>query len=282
MPSMRDLRRRIKSIKNTQQITKAMKMVAAAKLRRAQEMVVASRPYAKRIKDVLARAAAATTETAHPLLIKREVKATGYVLITADRGLCGGFNANLIRKATVELKEFSNPKLITVGRKGRDFFKKRGYEIVGEFTNLGESISFDAARVIAGFIMEKYLDGTFDEVYLVFSEFVNPLVQRPQTLKLLPLEAPAEESGGGEYIFEPSADAVLNTLLPKYVEVQVYRALLESKASEHGARMTAMDTATENATEMIAKLTLQLNRARQAAITKEIAEIVGGAAALEA
>ncbi|GAV24193.1 ATP synthase subunit gamma [Carboxydothermus islandicus] len=282
MPSMRDLRRRIKSIKNTQQITKAMKMVAAAKLRRAQEMVVASRPYAKRIKDVLARAAAATTETTHPLLIKREVKATGYVLITADRGLCGGFNANLIRKATVELKEFANPKLITVGRKGRDFFKKRGFEIVGEFTNLGESISFDAARVIAGFIMEKYLDGTFDEVYLVFSEFVNPLVQRPQTVKLLPLEAPAEETRGGEYIFEPSADAVLNTLLPKYVEVQVYRALLESKASEHGARMTAMDTATENATEMIAKLTLQLNRARQAAITKEIAEIVGGAAALEA
>ncbi|GAV22209.1 ATP synthase F1 subunit gamma [Carboxydothermus pertinax] len=282
MPSMRDLRRRIKSIKSTQQITKAMKMVAAAKLRRSQEMVVASRPYAKRIKDVLARAAGATTDTNHPLLEKREVKSTGYVLITADRGLCGGFNANLIRKAGNELKEFANPKLVTVGRKGRDFFKKRGYEIVGEFTNLGESISFEAARVIAGFIMEKYLDGTFDEVYLVFSEFVNPLVQRPQTVKLLPLEAPEEEAGGGEYIFEPSADAVLNTLLPKYVEVQVYRALLESKASEHGARMTAMDTATENATEMIAKLTLQLNRARQAAITKEIAELVGGAAALEA
>ena len=282
MPSMRDLRRRIKSIKSTQQITKAMKMVAAAKLRRSQEMVVASRPYAKRIKDVLARAAGATTETNHPLLEKREVKSTGYVLITADRGLCGGFNANLIRKANGELKEFNNPRLVTVGRKGRDFFKKRGYEIVGEFTNLGESISFDAARVIAGFIVEKYLDGTFDEVYLVFSEFVNPLVQRPQTIKLLPLETPEEEAGGGEYIFEPSADAVLNTLLPKYVEVQVYRALLESKASEHGARMTAMDTATENAAEMIAKLTLQLNRARQAAITKEIAELVGGAAALEA
>ena len=282
MPSMRDLRRRIKSIKSTQQITKAMKMVAAAKLRRSQEMVVASRPYAKRIKDVLARAAGATTETNHPLLEKREVKSTGYVLITADRGLCGGFNANLIRKANGELKEFNNPRLVTVGRKGRDFFKKRGYEIVGEFTNLGESISFDAARVIAGFIVEKYLDGTFDEVYLVFSEFVNPLVQRPQTIKLLPLETPEEEAGGGEYIFEPSADAVLNTLLPKYIEVQVYRALLESKASEHGARMTAMDTATENAAEMIAKLTLQLNRARQAAITKEIAELVGGAAALEA
>ena len=282
MPSMRDLRRRIKSIKSTQQITKAMKMVAAAKLRRSQEMVVASRPYARRIKDVLARVAAATTDVNHPLLEKREVKSTGYVLITADRGLCGGFNANLIRKANQELKELKNPKLVAVGRKGRDFFKKRGQEVVGEFTNLGESISFDAARVIAGFIMEKYLDGTFDEVYLVFAEFVNPLVQRPQTIKLLPLETPEEEAGGGEYIFEPSADAVLNTLLPKYIEVQVYRALLESKASEHGARMTAMDTATENAAEMIAKLTLQLNRARQAAITKEIAELVGGAAALEA
>ena len=282
------MRRRIKSIKNTQQITNAMKAVSAAKMRRAQEQVLAARPYARRLREVLGRVAAAAGDVKHPLLEVREPRKVAYVLITADRGLCGGFNANLIRTTMQALREAADAQvsLVCVGRKGRDFFRRRGYNIVQSYVRLGETIRVAQAREIAGFVMEKYAAGEFDEVYLVFSEFVNVLVQRPKIVKLLPVETPEESENGKkpgrvEYIFEPSAEDVLARLLPMYVENMVFHALLESKASEHSARMTAMDNATKNAEELIAKLTLSMNKARQTAITKEILEVVSGAAALE-
>lgn len=281
MASAQDIRRRIKSVKNTQQITKAMKMVAAAKLRRSQEAVTSARPFALKIKEVLSRVAAASGGASHPLLEVREIKTTAYVIITADRGLCGGYNANILRKAAGEVSQGNS--IVAVGRKSRDFFTRRGFDIAASYVQLGESIQFSQAKEIANFVMNKYIAGEFDEVKLVFSEFVNVLTQRPVTVKLLPVETPAEETKGPkmEYIYEPSAEAVLSELLPKYVESTVFRAMLEAKAGEQGARMTAMDSATKNAKDMINKLTLSLNRARQAAITKEISEIVGGAAALE-
>lgn len=285
MASARDLRRRIKSIKSTQKITKAMKMVAAAKLRRAQESVLAARPFARKIQEVLGRVSSATTDATHPLLEVREPKNTGYIVITADRGLCGGLNANIIKKASVDMQ--GKDGLVTaVGRKGRDFFKKRNYNINAEFVGLGNEIEFAKAQEIARLVINDYIEGKVDQVYLYFNEFKSALTQIPVSIKLLPIETPEDREQEKEgikplYIFEPNAEAILNELLPKYVETIIYRALLESKASEHGAVMTAMGAATDNATELIDKLTLSLNRARQAAITTEITEIVGGAAALE-
>jgi len=287
MPSLRDLRRRIKSIKSTQQITKAMKAVSAAKMRKAQESVISARPYAKRLKGVLGRVAVASSGVKHPLLAVRDPKKVAFIVITADRGLCGGFNSNVIRRATQEIKKFGGElNLITVGRKSRDFFRRRGFNIAKQYVGLGEDIKYGAVRDIASFVIDKYSTEEYDEVYLVYSQFINVLVQKPLLVKLLPAEPPAGEEGEEEskkvdYIFEPSAEAVLTELLPKYIENAIYQGLLESKAGEHSARMTAMDNATKNASEMIAKLTLSMNRARQAQITKEISEIVGGAAALE-
>lgn len=282
MAGVRDIRRRIRSVKNMQQITKAMKMVAAAKLRRAQEKVVASRPYAKQIQDVLSRLVQAQTELNHPLLEKRPVKKIGYILMTSDRGLCGGFNANLIRmtRAILEEERDAATGLVAVGRKGSDYFGRRKIEILSRFTGLGDSPDFNQARKIAGEIIGLYTSGELDEVYLVYSRFISVLTQEPTLKKILPVE-PSEEKAGGQYIFEPAPLKMLEKLLPNYLESQIFSALLESKASEMGAKMTAMDSATENAKEMIDKLTLAMNRARQAAITKEISEIVGGAAALE-
>lgn len=282
MAGVRDIRRRIRSVKNMQQITKAMKMVAAAKLRRAQEKVIASRPYAKQIQAVLSRLVQAQTEVSHPLLEKRPIKKIGYVLMTSDRGLCGGFNANLIRTTRSVLEEQQNVQsgLVTVGRKGSDYFGRRKVEIISRFTGLGDSPDFNQARQIAGEVIRLYISGELDEVYLVYSRFISVLTQEPTLAKILPIEPSAEEAGG-QYIFEPSPQQMLGRLLPNYIESQVFSSLLESKASEMGAKMTAMDSATENAKEMIDKLTLAMNRARQAAITKEISEIVGGAAALE-
>jgi F-type H+-transporting ATPase subunit gamma len=283
MASLRDLRRRIKSVKSTQQITKAMKAVSAAKMRRAQEQVLAARPYSRRIREVLGRVAGASGGVKHPLLAVREPKQVAYILITADRGLCGGFNGNLIRKTNQEMRGLTaGLSIVTVGRKGRDFFRRRRYQIDQQYVGLGENIKYNTARDIAGFVIDKYTGAEYDEVYLVYSQFVNVLVQRPTVEKLLPVEPPAgEDAGAVNYIFEPSPEAVMAELLPKYVENAIFHALLESKAGEHSARMTAMDSATKNAAEMIDRLTLSLNRARQAAITKEISEIVGGAAALE-
>lgn len=287
MAGMRDIKRRIRSIKNTQQITKAMKMVAAAKLRRAQEAVFQARPYANRIQDVLSRLTKAASGVKNSLLEQRAVKNVGYIVVTADRGLCGGYNANIIRRVNAEVRDQENKKLVCIGRKGRDFFRRSGKQLEAEFTGLGEAIGFAQAAEIADKVIKLYAEGVFDEVRLVFTEFVSALTQRPKEIKLLPVDSDAEtketsakEEVKGLYIYEPSAEAVLNTLLPKYIETQIFRALLEAKASEQGARMTAMGSATDNAKEMIAKLTLTFNRARQAAITKEIAEVVGGAAAL--
>ncbi|MCD5405156.1 MAG: F0F1 ATP synthase subunit gamma [Desulfotomaculum sp.] len=285
MASARDIRRRIKSVKKTQQITKAMKMVAAAKLRRAQEAAIAARPYAVKLTEVLGRVANAAGDVSHPLLEVRDEKKVAYIVITADRGLCGGFNSNTIRYAVRELKNIDNPSIIAVGRKARDYFKRLdNVQMAASYVGLGEYVHFGQAQEIAKFVIEKYTEGEFDSVYLVFSEFINTLTQRPTKQKLLPVEPPEqkqEKEVSATYTFEPSAEIVLSELLPKYIEVSLYRAILESKAGEQGARMTAMDSATNNAKEMIDKLTLSFNRARQAAITKELAEIVGGAAALE-
>ncbi len=282
MPSTRDLRRRIKSIMSTQKITKAMKAVSAAKMRKAQDQVIAARPYSRRMKEVLGRISTYAKGVKLPLLEEREPKNVAFILITADRGLCGGFNGNLIRKTAEQVRSYPNVNLICVGRKGRDFFRRRGYNIVGQYLGLGETIRFTQAQEIARFVMEKYISGEFDVVYMVYSEFINVLVQKPVVTRLLPIEPPEEVSTGiVDYIFEPSPEGVLADLLPLYVENTVYYGLLESKAGEQSARMTAMDAATKNAGEVIDRLTLAMNRARQTAITKEITEIVGGAAALE-
>lgn len=296
----RDILRRIKAVKSTQQITKAMKLVAAAKLRRAQERVLASRPYARKLQEVLGRLAQAAGGASHPLLERREPRRVALVIVTADRGLCGSYNINVIRRATAALQNSAGePVLIAVGRKGREFFARRGRSFHADYVGIGEEPSFQTARRIARDLMTMFLNRDVDQVRLVYTEFISALQQKPVEVQLLPVPredaAAAPESGEGlevwgrkgelrpapaEYIMEPSPEAVLETLLPRFVETIVYRTLLEAKASEHGARMTAMGSATDNATKMIAKLTLQYNRARQAAITREIAEIVGGAAAL--
>ncbi len=284
MASIRDLRRRIKSIKNTQQITKAMKAVSAAKMRRAQDDVVAARPYAKRLIDVLGRVGAASKGVKHPLLEVREPKKVAFVVITADRGLCGAFNSNILRRASRELEGFSDPLLICIGRKSLDYFRRRKYNVVQNYVGLGEEIHPSQAKEIAEYIIRQYSEGEFDAVYVVYSEFINVLTQSPVTVKLLPAEPPEakeEHTLEVEYIYEPSAEEVLSALLPKYVINTVFQGLLESKAGEHSSRMTAMDNATKNAAEMIDKFTLTMNRIRQDAITREITEIVGGAAALE-
>lgn len=284
MAGMRDIKRRIRSVKNTQQITKAMKMVAAAKLRKAQERVVMARPYKAKLKEVLGRLAGASADSEHPLLQKRETAKVAYVVVTADRGLCGGYNANVIRRANLEVQKSTvETDLVTVGKKGRDFFKRKGLSIANEFLGLGEEISMADAQRLADYLVRSYEEGQYDEVYLVYTEFITAMRQQPVVAKLLPIDPPEEQQtvDDTEYIYEPDSQEVLNALLPRYVSNQVYQALLEAKASEHGARMTAMGSATDNAAEMIGKLTLTYNRARQAAITREISEIVGGANALQ-
>ena len=281
MAGAQDIRRRIRSVKNMQQITKAMKMVSAAKLRKAQLKLNAARPYARQLQGVLERLAQAPVDVIHPLLKKRPVQKVVYVLITSDRGLCGGYNANLIRKTSGMIaKTQQEVKLVTVGRKGRDFFRRGKIEFLAEFTGLGDEPSYNQAKEIAQEVVRLYEQGEADEVYLLYTEFVTAMTQRPAQIQLLPIEQPAGTQGK-QYIFEPTAEEILNSLLPKYVETQIFRTILEGKASEQGARMTAMSSATDNAKDMIEKLSLAMNRARQAAITTEISEIVSGAAALE-
>ncbi len=278
--------RRIKAVKSTQQITKAQKMISVAKLRKSQDRVLAARPYARELAKTLARLVQGGAGANHPLLAQRTGTPTvAYVVVTADRGLAGSFNVNMIRKANATMKADARPlKLVAIGRKGRDFFSKRGVTPVLEYTGLGEEINFTAARQMVQKLVDMYVSGEVDEVRLLYTEFVNPVTQRPTEVQLLPVVAPEGERTEGpqtDYIYEPSAEEVLNTLVPRFAETVFYQALLESKASEHGARMTAMSSATDKAGEMIAKLTLAYNRARQAGITREISEIVGGAAALE-
>ncbi|MDD4169257.1 MAG: ATP synthase F1 subunit gamma [Desulfotomaculaceae bacterium] len=291
MASLRDIRRRIKSTENMQKITKAMKAVSAAKMRKAQEAVISARPYAKRIRGVMGRIAAASGSVNDPLLAVREPKKVAYVIITGDQGLCGGFNSNVINMANKTMKSDSaEVSLIAVGRKSRDFFRRTGYKIDAEYIGLGNDIKYSTAREINSIIVNKYSAAEYDAVYLVYSQFVNILVQNPVVMKLLPADAPtdapaAEGEGQAQkanYIFEPdSPQQVLAQLMPTYLENAIYQGLLESKAGEQSARMTAMENSTKSAGDIIDSLTLSMNRARQAAITSEISEIVGGAAALE-
>jgi len=286
MPSLLDIRRRIRSVKNTQQLTKAMKTVSAAKLRRAQERVMSARPYADQLRNVLANLAGRVENIAHPLLEIRSEERTLVVVVTADRGLCGAFNTNLIRATQNFLREKgsnSGATLLPVGRKGRDFFRRREVSITSDYVNFFNKLDYGNARDIAKIITQLYTEAKIDAVYIVYNEFKSAIQQRISMEKLLPLrrsDLGNAQDTPTEYIFEQPPQQVFDRLLPRYVEIQVYRALLESAASEHGARMAAMDTASRNAGEMIESLTLNMNRVRQAAITREIIEVVSGAGAL--
>ena len=282
--SLRDLRRRIRSVQNTKQITQAMKMVAAAKLRRAQERAENSRPYGEAMQAMLAAVVPEAGPVDLPLLEPRTVKRRGIIVVSADRGLCGPYNAQVIRRTVAEIDGDKETGLVVVGRKARDFFRRRGYPILAEFTGLGDDPRYVQARAIGEEAVRLFLAGEVDEVTLVYNQFVNAMSSRPIAQRLLPLNVSGlGEAGPGpshQYLFEPAAETVLAELLPKYLETLVYRALLEAKASEQGMRMTAMDSATKNSEELIRKLVLVRNRVRQAAITKEIIEIVSGAAAI--
>jgi len=286
MLSLKALRRRIASIRSTQQITRAMKMVAAARLRRAQERIIEARPFADKMREVLQSLSLRTDPEVHPLLARREMKRVELVVITTDRGLCGSFNQNVFRRVERFFREnrplHEEISLTLVGRKGLEYFRRRGAAIVRDYVNRFRDIDYEAAATIGRDVVEDYTSEAVDGVFLVYNEFRSPLVQRIMIKELLPIEPIEAEPDyyPVEYIYEPSADAILSELLPRYVEVQIYRALLESVAGEHGARMTAMDAATENAQDMIERLTLMYNKARQSAITKEMLEIVAGAEAL--
>ena len=289
MPSLKAIKKRIGSVKNTRQITKAMKMVSAAKLRRAQENVVAARPYAQKIGEVLQRLAQSQDMDIHPLLESREPEKALVVHVTSDRGLCGGFNANISKAVDRFMKEkkrdFSEVKVMCVGKKGYEYLKSR-QTIHKTYTGLLSAPSYQTAANLAHEIIDGYVAGEYDHVYLAFNAFRSVMSQDITIQQLLPITPPkavneAVEDIAPEYIYEPSKGALLRELLPKYIEVTVFKAILESVASEHGARMTAMDSASKNATEMIGKLTLQYNRARQAAITKELMEIISGAESIK-
>jgi F-type H+-transporting ATPase subunit gamma len=287
MPSTIDLRRRIRSVKNTQQITKAMKMVAAAKLRRAQERMMAARPYSAALRQVLASLSSRVDLATHPLLMEREAERKVLLLVvTADRGLCGAFNTNVLRASqnAIAEKPWEEVHLLPIGRKALDFYKRRSWPIRRQATGVYQALSLETAREIAQALSDDFINGEFDAVYVLYNEFKSIIAQRVTLERMLPLERPAanEQNTEIEYIFEPRDPvAILGDLLPKHIEFQLYRVLLESAAAEQGARMTAMESATKNASEMISSLTLSYNRIRQAAITKEIIEIVSGAAAAQ-
>ena len=285
MPSLIDIRRRIRSVKNTQQITKAMKMVSAAKLRRAQERVISARPYASLLRQMLANVVAAVKATdeagSDPLLTVRPEKRIDLVLISGEKGLAGAFNTNII-KAAVKFAAEEHPdakvSYILVGRKGRDFYRKRSVTIASEHVGLLANVKFAEAAAIAQAAVDRYRKDEIDAVYVLNNEFKSVMSQKLTVARLMPVELPPDV-GNPDYIFEQPPADLLYALLPKYVEMEVYRSMLESVAAEHAARMTAMDAATSNAADMIERLTLYMNRVRQASITKEIIEVVSGAAA---
>ncbi len=283
MPALIDIRRRIRSVKSTQQITKAMKMVSAAKLRRAQEAMFAARPYARKMMEVLNSMASRATPDAHPLLQERGHEKVLLVVITADKGLCGAFNANIIRTATRFLADRREDEvaLALVGRKARDFFRRRTIKVRSERVGIFQPLRYQHARELAQELIQAFTNGEAEQVFLVYNEFKSVIQQRLVIDRLLPIERHAlrPQEPGLDYLYEPDPAKIFETILPKHVEVQVWRALLESQAAEHGARMTSMDAATNNASEMIDRLTLHMNKVRQAAITKEIIEVVSGAGA---
>ncbi len=291
MPSLKAVRLRIASVKSTQKITSAMKMVAAAKLRRSQDAIVAARPYAKTMANIAAELARASVTEAHPLLQRRPIKKMALVVITADRGLCGGFNTNACRLAQRHVEErtrageIAEARYEVVGRKGRDYFKRRRLSMTRDLPGADWGSALARAQELASVLSEEFLNGTVDAVLLVYNQFRSVISQKPVVEPLLPITAPTAAAGtdasAAEFLFEPGKNQILDYVLPLYVETQIHRALLESIASEFGARMTAMENATKSAIEMIDRLTLQYNRARQAAITKELLEIIGGAEALK-
>jgi F-type H+-transporting ATPase subunit gamma len=288
MANLRAIRKRISSVKSTQQITRAMKMVSAAKLRRAQDGINAARPYARMMREVVTAVAGRAGSDAHPLLTAREAKKLALLVVTSDRGLCGSFNAGLSRAVYRFLNEhrgaYEEITLFVVGRKGRDFFRRREIPIRKEYLGVLGSVSRHRAEEIANDLVAGFLAGEFDEVQIAFNEFRSAISQVVRFEKMFPIALESSGKTGGDaidYLYEPSREEILATLLPKYVQIQVLRVLLESVAGEHGARMTAMDSATNNSVDMIARLTLKMNRARQSAITTELIEIVSGAEALK-
>ncbi|MBE3594960.1 MAG: ATP synthase F1 subunit gamma [Candidatus Carbobacillus altaicus] len=290
---LRELRARIRSIKNTQQITKAMELVSASKLRRAQERATSSKPYAEKMRALIAHIAGSALDVSHPMLGRRPVKNTGFILITSDRGLAGGYNANVIRAFMERIKSYdaSTVKIVAIGRKGYDHIIKRGLPVTDSIIGLDDFPRYQDIQALASKTVGYFTYGEVDELYIVYNEFVSPLTQRPKIVRLLPLtgafseqeQVTAQHAAQGtsvDYLYEPSPEEVLSVLLPRYAETLIFSALLEAKAGEHAARMTAMGAATDAASEMISTYTLELNRARQAAITQEISEIVAGANAL--
>lgn len=285
MAKTHDLKRRIRSIKNTMQVTKAMKMVSAARLRRAQDRILAARPFALTTTKLLSSLAARANPELHPLLVQRDIKTVEVVLVTSDRGLCGSFNANAIKAAASFLVQQKTTTLhvMSVGRRGRDFVRRRGIKITAEWVDVFRKLEFSTARTIADDLIARYASGEIDAVVLAYNEFKSVVTQRPVVEQILPIPR-AELAGAGDaedYIYEPDPESLFEAILPGYVRVQVWRALLESAAAEHAARMTAMDAATKNAKELTESLTLHMNRVRQASITTSIIEVVSGAAALE-
>ena len=283
MASSLDLKRRIRSVKNTQQLTRAMKMVAAARLRRSQEQILAARPYAHRMREVLARLARCTDAENHPLLAERGDERVEILVVTSDRGLCGGFNSSIIRRTELFLAEAgrANAPLHIVGRRAADYFKRRPVKIHASYADVFRDFGFTRAREIGQDMVQRFMQGELDAVYMVYNEFKSAIQQNVVVEKLLPLvriEAAGETRH--EYLYEPPPEQLLDALLHRHVNVQLWAALLESNAAENGARMVAMDAATKNAGELIEKLTLQMNRIRQAAITREIIEVVSGSDAL--
>ncbi len=300
MPSLKTIRKRISSVKSTQKITKAMKMVAGARLNRAQARIVALRPYALKTQEILRgvsdsmRSGEGDGEVLHPLLVVRPEKRALFVVLTSDRGLCGAFNTNVNKATERAWREKTNSgddievKFATVGKKGREYLARRKGDIAQDFQKIYDGLDLEKARLVTQWIVARYQREEFDRVYLVYNEFKSAITQKTTVEQLLPLPAPeaekegaADAGGNQQFLFEPDPKALLERLVPMYLEISLYRALLESQASEFGARMTAMDAATRNAKDMIGRLTLVYNRARQAAITKELMEIIGGAEALK-
>jgi F-type H+-transporting ATPase subunit gamma len=290
--TLRIIRTRIKSVRSTQKITKAMKLVDAAKLRGAQDAVLRARPYAQLLGELLGSLARSEAGTApHPLMERREMKRVEVVMLTSDRGLCGGFNSNIVRRAqrfvVEEGERFESMQFSTIGRKGRDFAKKRGFVTRQDYVGFFNRLRFAQAKEVADDLIAEFTSGKIDGAFLLYNQFKSAMSQQITLTQLLPIEPPPEKAQSTtgfvtpEHLFEPGRRELLETLIPRQLSTQIWRALLESKASEHGARMTAMDAATKNAGEMIGRLSLQYNRARQAAITKELMEIVSGAEALK-
>ncbi len=295
MASLQEIKRKIGSVKNTQKITKAMQMVAAAKFKKAQDRILAARPYAQKMGDVLKNLSAGVNPDSHPLLKRNQTGRVELIVVTADRGLCGGFNANILRRAQLFIKEKkasgADVGVSVVGRKSRDFFKRRDIEPRREWVQIFDKLNYGHGAEIGRDVVEATLSGELSEVHILYNEFKSVMVQKVRVQKILPVEPPTvtkdEEGGGsdgagssGNYLYEPDESELLSHLLPKYVEVQVFRALMESAAGELGARMSAMDAATRNAGELIKKMTLVYNKTRQTQITKELMDIVGGAEAM--